>query len=340
MEEQKSTEVIESTVENEQNTKNVQSKQRIVYLADTENIGIGFLENLSTLDVQSDKLVLFQSNNTPKLTLKQSVRLAAYADLTTVVGVPNGTLNAMDFILVSELARLISINYGDMYIILSKDNGYNPVVNYWKNKGILVKKYDSLETANVALECSRKTKEENEKNLELNTDNVDNAIKSLDDTHEELMSALSGQVKKEINKELKQLSKSASNVEEKEQLIDKESEVAEQQEDEEYIIEETEIDVITQELDSKDITVGNMSIDEVYNNIIESYSTQGNIDIIKQVLKLRSDEDASTIANIISRNQTYPEAVKELNKALKYAKASKLLTIGTLWNKFFHVYRE
>ena len=340
MEEQKSTEVIESTVENEQNTKNVQSKQRIVYLADTENIGIGFLENLSTLDVQSDKLVLFQSNNTPKLTLKQSVRLAAYADLTTVVGVPNGTLNAMDFILVSELARLISINYGDMYIILSKDNGYNPVVNYWKNKGILVKKYDSLETANVALECSRKTKEENEKNLELNTDNVDNAIKSLDDTHEELMSALSGQVKKEINKELKQLSKSASNVEEKEQLIDKESEVAEQQEDEEYIIEETEIDVITQELDSKDVTVGNMSIDEVYNNIIESYSTQGNIDIIKQVLKLRSDEDASTIANIISRNQTYPEAVKELNKALKYAKASKLLTIGTLWNKFFHVYRE
>ena len=124
MEEQKSTEVIESTVENEQNTKNVQSKQRIVYLADTENIGIGFLENLSTLDVQSDKLVLFQSNNTPKLTLKQSVRLAAYADLTTVVGVPNGTLNAMDFILVSELARLISINYGDMYIILSKDNGH------------------------------------------------------------------------------------------------------------------------------------------------------------------------------------------------------------------------
>lgn len=83
-------------------------------------------------------------------------------------------------------------------------------------------------------------------------------------------------------------------------------------------------------------TDDNRLIEEHQQQFIESISLQDNKRLLKEMIKLRADEDCSMIATIISDYKEFNDAVEPLTKQLKYSKGPKLITIGENWNLFFH----
>ena len=108
----------------------------ITYLVDTENKHHTFLEELEKVR-KGDEVFLVVS---PKdkldysgIDLIQQCKGKVYMDL----GVP-GTLNALDFQLSSLLGLLVARDPFKMYIIVSKDNGFTTLANYFQQKGVSV----------------------------------------------------------------------------------------------------------------------------------------------------------------------------------------------------------
>ena len=108
------------------------------YLIDTENVGVSWVHLLTSL-LPGDKLCLYYSKNSPSIppalldaVIQRQVRFE-------MVQCEVGT-NAMDFQLVSDLGRQVVQNPKDVYVIVSRDTGYDPVIPFWTRRGISVKR--------------------------------------------------------------------------------------------------------------------------------------------------------------------------------------------------------
>lgn len=111
------------------------------YFVDTENVHKSFLGDLSLLD-ESSKVYLCMSNMKLNINFTSNdlnFILKSRADI-EILGCHVGTKNAMDFQLSSYLGASI-LKYGKkvQYYIISKDNGYKPLSQFWKNYEVNVK---------------------------------------------------------------------------------------------------------------------------------------------------------------------------------------------------------
>lgn len=111
------------------------------YLIDYENV-----QNFADLDKlgKNDSLILFFSENANKISLDVvSMVLAREIAFETIKVECNGKgKNALDFQLSSYLGYLISQNKDKnaKFYIISKDNGYSNVVQFWKKReGVQIK---------------------------------------------------------------------------------------------------------------------------------------------------------------------------------------------------------
>lgn len=105
------------------------------YFIDYENIGENGLSGVDKLG-EGDIVALFYSRNAGKISFDMHRKLSATAAKMEYHRVEASTKNALDFQLSSYLGYLISLHPEDKFVIVSKDNGYNAVIAFWKNADI------------------------------------------------------------------------------------------------------------------------------------------------------------------------------------------------------------
>lgn len=109
------------------------------YLVDYENVKSHGLDGITSLDSE-DVLVIFYSENADSLTFGLHRRLNESRAKISYQKVDVGTKNALDFQLATYLGYLVRDNEGkeSSYYIVTKDQGFSSLVNYWKKRKINV----------------------------------------------------------------------------------------------------------------------------------------------------------------------------------------------------------
>lgn len=107
------------------------------YLVDYENVKTRGLDGITGLD-SNDVLVIFYSENADSLTFELHRRLNESKAEISYQKVDVGTKNALDFQLATYLGYLVhdNENRANSYYIVTKDQGYMSLVNYWKKRNV------------------------------------------------------------------------------------------------------------------------------------------------------------------------------------------------------------
>ena len=117
-----------------------------ICLIDTENVTIETVKEIINTERKNLKVYLFYTKNSGRIRFQDLLSFIANADKIEMISCNTGT-NALDFQLVSYAEFLIHSFPKSEYIIVSNDKGYDPCIDFWKEKGILI----SLESENKQL---------------------------------------------------------------------------------------------------------------------------------------------------------------------------------------------
>lgn len=192
------------------------------YLIDFENVGeTGFngIENLQ----KEDTVIVFYSKNSCKISMDI---LSRNNTAMQFIKADVGTKNALDFQLVSYLGFLAKTTADkQQFFIISKDNGYSPLVTFWKRYDVDVKLASDLsgkavpvaETkkkvkAEKTLSDSEIQKEKQRTDIEKTVSEILNKKKDKDRIEEVVKIILSSKTKSELNSKLSKFLKDGEKV--------------------------------------------------------------------------------------------------------------------------------
>ena len=101
------------------------------YLIDFENVRSDGLRGVNFLS-QQDTVVIFYSNNADTLTFEAMDMIMSSKAQIRKFKIARGGKNALDFQLSSYLGFLIHENLNPYFYIISRDNGFHYVIDFWK----------------------------------------------------------------------------------------------------------------------------------------------------------------------------------------------------------------
>ena len=143
------------------------------FLVDYENVNISGLDGITKL-TEDDFIIIFYSDNANTLTLGMHKKINETKAEIKFQKVAVNEKNALDFQLCSYLGFLIRDTMTEEnlnnYFIVSNDNGYSVLPNYWKKLGVNVKIVSNLKKDDLQNVQSDKVLEKNqpqEKNSDL-----------------------------------------------------------------------------------------------------------------------------------------------------------------------------
>ncbi len=108
----------------------------MIFFIDFENVhsnGFMGIENLT----EADKIIIFYPNNAT-ISLDVHRKLEVSDVIKEYVQVNTGSKNSLDFQLSTYLGYAVATNPDDDFYIVSKDNGYSFVEEFWKARDIKV----------------------------------------------------------------------------------------------------------------------------------------------------------------------------------------------------------
>ena len=108
--------------------------RKIRYLIDTENIGSAWTEVLPLMG-RNDEILLFYTVNSPGIPYLDLQQIMNHLSQMELIPCNTGR-NGLDFQLSSYLGYLLRSSTKTQYVILSKDTGYDPLIQFWKEKGV------------------------------------------------------------------------------------------------------------------------------------------------------------------------------------------------------------
>lgn len=108
-----------------------------VFLIDTENTN-SLWSTCSHLMEPGDKIILFYSEMSGKMSFSLFDAITLLDIQVQFVKCVNGTNSALDFQLVSYLGYLISHDSNQTYYIISNDNGYDAVIDFWQSRQVSI----------------------------------------------------------------------------------------------------------------------------------------------------------------------------------------------------------
>ena len=123
------------------------------YLVDYENVRTHGLEGIGTL-TEEDFVCIFYSKNADNLTFDLHKQINESKAEIQYQKVEVGTKNALDFQLATYLGYIICENKSkeeESYYIVTKDNGFLSLVDYWEGQNVIVK---------MVMDCRGKNDEE------------------------------------------------------------------------------------------------------------------------------------------------------------------------------------
>ncbi len=138
----------------------------MVFLIDFENVSNNGFVGIEELG-ETDKIIVFYSEKSCNITIATHLKLENSKAVKEFFGVKTGGKNALDFQLSSYLGYLISKDNKESYAIVSNDEGFNFVVNFWIEKGI-----DVVRCVNLFRQIKKTQKEELENILHEHTEDI------------------------------------------------------------------------------------------------------------------------------------------------------------------------
>ncbi|MCI8270341.1 MAG: hypothetical protein HFG55_11925 [Lachnospiraceae bacterium] len=121
------------------------------YLIDYENTGEYGLNGLSELD-SKDQVVIFYSENADKMSFDLHRKLQECHAVVEFRKITTGKKNALDFQLAAYLGYLMAKEENSRFCIVSKDLGYEVLLEFWKDKNIKLIDTISTETKKTVKE--------------------------------------------------------------------------------------------------------------------------------------------------------------------------------------------
>lgn len=103
-----------------------------IYLIDYENTGISGLTGIETLK-KNDRVYLFYGIYTGSITFDTHIALNNTKAKIKYIKIDKSAKNYLDFQLATMSGYLIAKNKDTNFIIVSRDNGFNSVVDFWSN---------------------------------------------------------------------------------------------------------------------------------------------------------------------------------------------------------------
>lgn len=165
-----------------------------VYLIDYENVRSDGIRGVDTLS-ENDEVYIFHSMNADTLTFDAHDQLLASRASVFRYKIQKGGKNALDFQLSSFLGYLISEKKSSSFYIISNDNGFNFVMEFWKNQqkdlNVSIVRASSIEKTFLTETEPETTVSEETEDIETNVEIVDespqiiNLISSGDTTEQQ-----------------------------------------------------------------------------------------------------------------------------------------------------------
>lgn len=116
------------------------------YLIDFENVASNGFEGLELLDDGSELLIFYsEQHSTISITVHQELERSRIRK--TYMPIKTGGKNALDFQLVSWLGYEIAKNGVEQFVIISKDTGFDAVVDFWQKRNVNVSRHPDLRKA-------------------------------------------------------------------------------------------------------------------------------------------------------------------------------------------------
>lgn len=132
-------------------------EKNTAYLIDTENVGSTWTNLLKENSKKMD-LYVFVTENAKNLNFKLLHELTNTKVNLKIIDCEIGK-NSLDFYLASYLGYLIGRNANSSYVVVSQDNGFDHVIEYWNLQGIKVERIDTKPVVLKKPKVERKKKE-------------------------------------------------------------------------------------------------------------------------------------------------------------------------------------
>lgn len=128
------------------------------YLIDYENTGENGLDGLTELE-SNDRVVIFYSENADKMSFDLHRKLQECRGVIEFRKIATGKKNALDFQLAAYLGYLMAKEEKGRFFIVSRDLGYEVLLDFWKDRNI--KLIDAISSEMGKEEEERSEMEEN-----------------------------------------------------------------------------------------------------------------------------------------------------------------------------------
>lgn len=119
-----------------------------IYLVDFENIGYNGLKGIEKLP-KGDQVHLFYSCNADKLTFDIHLCINASKAEIFYYKVETGSKNALDFQLATYLGSLAGANPEESYYIVSNDDGFHYIIQFWKQRQVDIQQISKLQFQSI-----------------------------------------------------------------------------------------------------------------------------------------------------------------------------------------------
>ena len=114
-----------------------------IYLIDYENTGVKGLAGIEKLK-EEDQIILFYGPKTGAIPFDEHVKISQSASHVEYIKTTKTAKNYLDFQLTTYLGYLIASTPVKEYHVISKDSGYDSVIDFWSKKGLVIKRQDTL----------------------------------------------------------------------------------------------------------------------------------------------------------------------------------------------------
>ena len=112
-------------------------KKMAIYLIDFENVHDSGLTGVTSL-TDNDEIYIFYSSKSEHMSFDTHVNIMKTAAKVKYIKLRRSARNYLDFQLCTHLGFLIGAKVEGPYYIISKDTGYESVIDYWNDHGITI----------------------------------------------------------------------------------------------------------------------------------------------------------------------------------------------------------
>ncbi|MBE5881900.1 MAG: hypothetical protein E7289_06320 [Lachnospiraceae bacterium] len=130
-----------------------------IYLIDYENTGVKGLYGIEKLH-EDDLIVVFYGPKTGAVPFDDHVRISSSVSHVEYIKTSKTAKNYLDFQLTTYLGYLVAHTGIKEYYVISKDSGYDSIVDFWKARGMHIVRRENISPEKPMKQPSRRTRKQ------------------------------------------------------------------------------------------------------------------------------------------------------------------------------------